>query len=64
LILYSREWEPRFDLRRIPFAIGLARRFYGYDPPVPPEEVARRFGLKEMARWDRHGQWIAVLARE
>ncbi len=63
-VLYSREWEPGVDLRRIPFAIGLARRFYGYAPPVPPEEVARRFGLKEVARWDRRGQWIAVLARE
>jgi hypothetical protein len=63
-ILYSREWEPGFDLRRIPFAIGLARRFYGYDPPVPQQEIARRFQLTEVARWNRGGQWIAVFARE
>ncbi len=64
MVVYSREWEPGFDLRRIPFAQGLARRFYGYDEPVPPQEIARRFGLTEVARWSRRGQWIAVLARE
>ncbi len=63
-VVYSREWEPALDLRRAPFALGLARRFYGYDPQVPPLEIERRFGLREVARWSRRGQWIAVLARE
>ncbi|MGE5567815.1 MAG: ArnT family glycosyltransferase [Rhodospirillales bacterium] len=63
LVVYSREWEPAFDLSRIPFLMGAARRFYGYEPQVPPYEIERRFNLREAARWSRRGQWIAVLER-
>jgi 4-amino-4-deoxy-L-arabinose transferase-like glycosyltransferase len=62
LVLYSREQEPRGDPRRLPVLRGLAERYYAYADPITPEEAARLFGLKRVARFERRGQWAEVLA--
>jgi 4-amino-4-deoxy-L-arabinose transferase-like glycosyltransferase len=61
-VLYSRDWQESWDVRRIPFVEGFLRRFYLYEPPVTAEELHRRFGLEPVARWSERGQWIEVLA--
>jgi 4-amino-4-deoxy-L-arabinose transferase-like glycosyltransferase len=63
-VLYSREWETRWDPRHQRWASALARRFYGYEPQVSPEFIERRFGMTRAARWQRRGQWIMVFARD
>jgi hypothetical protein len=42
---------------------SLRERFWGWEPQVTPAELQSRFGLSEVARWQRRGQWIAIFAR-
>jgi Dolichyl-phosphate-mannose-protein mannosyltransferase len=60
LVLFSRDWEGGWDLRRLPIIEPLMRRFYHYAPQMPPRDVERLLGVKQAARWAEHGQWIAV----
>lgn len=62
-VLFSRDWEGEWDLRRLPFAAPLMRRFYHYAPQVPPHELERMLGVRQVMRWSARGQWIAVYER-
>lgn len=60
--LYSREWETPWDPRRLPALEPLLRRYYGYAPQIAPADLARRFHLVPVQRWERDGQWMEVFA--
>ncbi len=62
-VLFSREWDRPWDLRRAPWIIGIVRRVYHWEPQMRPGEIACRFGLAQVAEWRRGGQWAVVLAR-
>ena len=62
-VLYSRDWDSGWDLRRAPLVAPLMRRFYGYQPQIDPRDLERRFGLSLAARWSQRNQWIAVYAK-
>jgi 4-amino-4-deoxy-L-arabinose transferase-like glycosyltransferase len=62
LVLYSREWEPRFNWMRVGWVEALWRRYFGHQRPIDGDECRRRFGLRRVARWESRGQWIEVLA--
>jgi len=62
-VLYSREWQPRLDLWRYGWLRSLRERFWGWEPQIARAELQGRFGLTEVVRWERRGQWIAVFAR-
>jgi 4-amino-4-deoxy-L-arabinose transferase-like glycosyltransferase len=62
-VLYSREWNPSLNLWRFPLFQTLRRRFYGWEPPVSPQDLETRFDLTPVARWTRRGQWITVFER-
>jgi len=62
-VLYSREWDPPLGLWRLGWFRSLRQRYWGWEPPVSAGEIASRFGLVEVARFERRGQWIAVFAR-
>jgi hypothetical protein len=62
-VLFSRDWDGRWNLRRLPLIEPLMRRFYGYEPQISAPELERHFGLKLAARWTQHGQWIAVYTK-
>jgi hypothetical protein len=62
-VLFSREWDAGWDLRRAPLVLPLMRKFYGYQPQIPPGDLERRLGLRPVARWSERGQWIAVYER-
>lgn len=62
-VLFSREWEGNWDIRRAPVIAPLMRRFYGYAPQMPPLDLERRLGLRRAAFWSARGQWIAVYSR-
>jgi 4-amino-4-deoxy-L-arabinose transferase-like glycosyltransferase len=63
LVLYSRTWEPRWSVLRWPMVEGLLRRFYEYEPQMDAEQVREHFGLVQMKRWTKRGQWIEVYGR-
>jgi 4-amino-4-deoxy-L-arabinose transferase-like glycosyltransferase len=62
-VLYSRDWDSGVNLWRWGWFRALRERFYGWEPPVTPEEMEARFPLRQVARWDRRGQWIVVFVR-
>ncbi|MBM3812719.1 MAG: hypothetical protein FJW20_13915 [Acidimicrobiia bacterium] len=58
LVLYSRDW------RRVPLLENWWADYFSYAPAISSEECQRRYGLIPVARWEAHGQWIEILARE
>jgi len=62
-VLYSRDAEPEWNLLRLAPLEALRMRYYGYEPQMTGEELAQRLGLKRIAMWTRHTQWVEVLAR-
>ena len=63
-VLYSKEWDPPVNLWRFPLFQTLRRRFYGWEPPVSPQDLEARFGLTQVAHWTRRGQWITVFEKQ
>jgi hypothetical protein len=59
-VLFSRDWDAGWDLRRAPLVAPLMRKFYGYQPQIAPGDLERLFGLSLVVRWSERGQWIAV----
>jgi hypothetical protein len=62
-VLFSRDSDAGWDLRRAPLLEPLMRKFYGYQPQIAPRDLERQFGLRLAARWSERGQWIAVYER-
>lgn len=62
IVLYSTAWDP-LGLMENPRWIAFIERYYGYEPPVGPEEIRVLLGAHRVARWTRHGQWIEVYQR-
>ena len=60
LVLYSRTWEPRWSVLQSPMIEEFLRRFYLYEPQMNADQVRQRFGLIQVKRWARHGQWIEI----
>ena len=63
LVLYSRTWEPSWGVLRWRAVQEFLKRFYAYEPEMDSAAVRAHFGLQEVARWSRRGQWIEVYAR-
>jgi len=61
--IYSRSWDPERGWQRWGPAARLMDRYFGYRPPATPEELAARFGLRRLVRWERRGQWLEILER-
>jgi 4-amino-4-deoxy-L-arabinose transferase-like glycosyltransferase len=62
-VLYTREWDKGWALGRFRFLRGFLRRLYRFEPPVTPEDAARRLRVAPVAAWTRAGQWIEVFER-
>ncbi|MCX6625747.1 MAG: hypothetical protein NTY38_32720 [Acidobacteria bacterium] len=63
LIVYSRDQQPYCNLLRLGPLERLHRRFYGYQPQMPLEQIAARLHLEPIAGWHDRGQWIQILQR-
>jgi hypothetical protein len=61
-ILYSREARFGPPLEGIGWLTDLRRRWFGFEEPVAPHEAQARLGLRRLARWERGGFWIEVMA--
>ena len=63
LVLYSREWEPRYNWMRVGWIERLWQRYFDYHRPMTVAECEQRFGLGSLVRWESGGQWIEILTR-
>lgn len=64
LYLYSRQWQPRFDLlRRVPLFGRLQQRYFDYAPQIADEVLASRYRLRRVAEFHRRGQWVRIYTR-
>lgn len=60
LYLYSREWNPRWNVLDFwPFP-ALRGRFYSYVRPVPASALAARFHLSLVKEYSERGQWVRI----
>jgi hypothetical protein len=62
VIVYDTAWDPLHLLQR-GFFQRLLRKYYGYEPPLSPEAIARMLSMRVERRWTRRGLWIALLVR-
>jgi hypothetical protein len=61
--IYSRNWEPAHGWQNWPPLARALQRYFFYAPQAPAEQWAAKFSLRLAARWERRGQWMAILAR-
>ena len=61
LVVYSTTWDPLHILER-PFVRDLLHQYYGYQPQLSSEEIAKLLQMKSIARWETRGQWVEVFA--
>lgn len=62
LVLYSRTWEPDWGVLRFAPVRDFLHRFYDYEPEMDAQQVRDKLGLRQIMKWTRHGQWIAIYA--
>lgn len=63
LVLYSRTWEPKYGVVRLPMVKEFLAKFYDYEPQMTAEQCRAILGLERKERWAHHGQWIEVYAK-
>jgi hypothetical protein len=61
-VLYSRSWDPAGNPLHLSFVKAVWRRYFGYEPALTSADCQRRWRLTPVARWQRRGQWIEILA--
>lgn len=64
VLAFSTKYEPSFDITDRPPWSGFKTRFFGYHHDLPPEAIAQILGGRVVMQERRHGQWIAVIAKE
>lgn len=62
MIVYDTAWDPLHILSRGPGA-WLMKRFYAYEPPMAPEEIASRLSMQVARRWENGGLAMYLLVR-
>ena len=64
LYLYSRRWEPSKNwLTRFPWLQRLQERYFEYQPQIPEQELAARYHLRLLTRFERRRQWVRIYVR-
>lgn len=64
LYLYSRKWEPRYNLlQRFPWLQKLQENYFGYQPQESEALLAARYHLKLLKEFERRGQWVRIYGR-
>jgi hypothetical protein len=61
LYLYSRKWEPLENwLVRFPYFQKMQEHYFNYAPQIAEETLVARYRLRELARFERRGQWVKI----
>jgi hypothetical protein len=63
MIVYDTGWDPLHVLTRGPDEWFMAR-FYGYEPPLKPEQIGRVLSMRVARRWDRGGFEMVLLEKQ
>ncbi len=64
LYLYSRKWQPNFDLLRyLPVASRLEQRYFDYAQPANEDLLVRHYHLRLLTSFERRGQWVRIYGR-
>ena len=65
LYLYSRKWEPAYNLLdRVPLIQRLQSRYFNYAPQVRDDWLAAHYGLHVLHQFECHGQWVRVYSKQ
>ena len=59
LAISTSTWDP-FGLERNAHWVKFLQKVYAYEPDVPADQIPALLGLKPVARFERHGQWIEL----
>ncbi|HVW84370.1 MAG TPA: hypothetical protein VHB50_06800, partial [Bryobacteraceae bacterium] len=62
MIVYDTTWDP-LHLLSHEFPQWLLRTYYGYEPPMSPEAIARTLSMQIARRWERRGLSMSLLVR-
>ncbi len=62
LVVFSRTWDPRFNLLRLGPVRALWRHFYGYAPDADAAEIRALIPLPAAVHFEAGGQWVDVYA--
>lgn len=62
MIVFDTTWDP-LHFADSGFTAWLLRRYYGYEPPMTPDEIARLLNMRVARRWQSAGQKMALLLR-
>jgi hypothetical protein len=60
MVIYSRGWDPEFNLMRFPLVQRFWGRFYGFTPAVTEAEARDRVPFPIETRIARRGQWLDI----
>jgi hypothetical protein len=60
MVVFDPTWDP-LDLLRSGAGGWLMRRFYGYEPAMTPDQIARLLSMRVAGRWASGGQKMALL---
>jgi hypothetical protein len=63
MLIYDTAWDPLHLLAARP-SQRLMRKFYGYEPPLTPQEAARTLSMQVEQQWNYHGMKMALLVRD
>jgi hypothetical protein len=63
LVVYSRTWESKWGVLRMPWIRRFLGNYYFYKPQITQQQIEAELGLSRVARWEQRGQWIEVYAR-
>lgn len=62
-VLYSRDWDPPYNLLQFRAFRFLARNVLGYQRPVTADALRQRFGFEPVTLFRQGGQWVEIYAR-
>lgn len=60
LIVYSRNWEPDWNIARVPLVERFLRDYYDYEPQMTAGAIEEEFGFRQVSRLTQHGQRIEL----
>jgi 4-amino-4-deoxy-L-arabinose transferase-like glycosyltransferase len=61
MIVYDTVWDPLHLVRN--FMSSWMRRYYDYEPAMPPDAIAQKLSMRVARRWELHGLSMSLLER-
>lgn len=62
-VLFSRDPQPHATIFREPLLKAFAEHYLGFYVPVDGSAIQRRYGLRQLIRFESRGQWVEIYGR-